>query len=68
MTTTPAAVSVISNKKFFYNNKLFHCGTRLFNLWSGCFVAYIERLGYQATEYRQNEDVAGIMNIPEEPP
>jgi hypothetical protein len=61
---SPAVVSVIANvedKKFYYNKKLY-CGTRLFNLWSGCFLAYIEWLGDQATVYRQNKELAGIMS------
>jgi hypothetical protein len=73
---SPAAVSVgrdldMTNEE---DKKLYYCGisrfvakNELFDLTSGRFLTYMERLGDRATEFGWNAEVLGILNIPEDP-
>jgi hypothetical protein len=73
---SPAAVSVgrdldmtnEEDKKLYYRGaSRFVAKNELFDLSSGRFLTYMERLGDRATEYGWNEEVLGILNIPEDP-
>jgi hypothetical protein len=70
---SPAAVSEqrdldVTNEE---DKKLYYCGTsqfvakhELFDLSSGRFLTYMERLRDRGTESGWNTDVLGILNIP----
>jgi hypothetical protein len=73
---SPAAVSVgrdldMTNEE---DKKLYYCGTsrfvaknELFDLSSGHFLTYMERLRDRVTEFGWNAEVLGILNIPKDP-